>query len=217
MPKPRRGPRADNAAAILRAATQEFAACGYEAAGVDRIARRAKVNKALLYYYFTNKRALYQAVVRQALALLIQPLTLIVESRQTADRKIHLWIETLVHILADTPHVPQLMLRELADGGRHLDDEVLRELVAFAPLFSAIVRQGRDEKRFGAFDPLMLHFVLMGTTMLLASNAPIRVRVRKLGFAEPPLDLAPVVAHLQLIARRALRKESKDATHPAAR
>ena len=34
----------------------------------------------------------------------------------------------------------------------------------------------------------MLHFVLMGTAMLMASNVPIRRRVRQLGLAQPPLD-----------------------------
>ncbi len=69
--KPRQRIKGDKRAAILRAATQEFAERGFAAAGVDRIARRARVNKALLYYYFGSKVALYREVVAvgiQALA-----------------------------------------------------------------------------------------------------------------------------------------------------
>ena len=48
---------------IARAATSEFAARGYAGARVDAIARRAGVNKRMLYHYFGNKRALFTAVV----------------------------------------------------------------------------------------------------------------------------------------------------------
>ena len=54
----------DSRAAIFRAAALEFAERGYEAAGTDRIATRARVNKAMLYYHFGSKGELYLEVVR---------------------------------------------------------------------------------------------------------------------------------------------------------
>src|SRR5499433_2476807 len=50
-------------AAILKAAGREFAREGVAGARTDAIARSAGVNKALLYYYFKDKEALYQAVL----------------------------------------------------------------------------------------------------------------------------------------------------------
>ena len=49
---------------ILAAAAVEFAARGYAGARVDRIARRARVNKAMLYYHFHSKQGLYRALLR---------------------------------------------------------------------------------------------------------------------------------------------------------
>jgi AcrR family transcriptional regulator len=49
----------DSRAAIFRAAAVEFSERGYDAAGTDRIAARARVNKAMLYYHFGSKRDLY--------------------------------------------------------------------------------------------------------------------------------------------------------------
>ena len=46
-------------ARVAAAAAAEFAAHGFAAARVDRIARRARVNKAMIYYHFASKRALY--------------------------------------------------------------------------------------------------------------------------------------------------------------
>ena len=53
-------------AAILAAATAEFAAHGLSGARVDRIAHRSKSNKRMLYYYFGGKEALYLAVLESA-------------------------------------------------------------------------------------------------------------------------------------------------------
>jgi AcrR family transcriptional regulator len=55
-------------AAILAAATREFAHHGLGGARVDRIAARAKTNKRMLYYYFGNKDALFLAVLESAYA-----------------------------------------------------------------------------------------------------------------------------------------------------
>jgi TetR/AcrR family transcriptional regulator len=58
------GDRADNARRrILDAATREFSANGLAGARTERIAEAAGVNKALLYYYFRSKEALYAAAL----------------------------------------------------------------------------------------------------------------------------------------------------------
>ncbi|MEO8508117.1 MAG: TetR/AcrR family transcriptional regulator [Betaproteobacteria bacterium] len=53
-------------AAILDAATQEFARHGLGGARVDRIAARAKSNKRMLYYYYGGKEDLFLAVLERA-------------------------------------------------------------------------------------------------------------------------------------------------------
>src|SRR3954469_15269178 len=58
-----RGQPEESRAAILKAAVREFAREGVAGARTDAIARSAGVNKALLYYYFKDKEALYQAVL----------------------------------------------------------------------------------------------------------------------------------------------------------
>ena len=50
-------------AAIMKAAIREFTEKGYGGARIDAIARRAGVNKRMLYHYFGNKEALYVAVL----------------------------------------------------------------------------------------------------------------------------------------------------------
>src|SRR5258708_28635908 len=61
-----RGQPEESRAAILRAAAHEFAEHGIAGARTDAIASEARVNKALLYYYFKDKEKLYGAVLDNA-------------------------------------------------------------------------------------------------------------------------------------------------------
>src|ERR1039458_4441407 len=53
---------------ILAAALKEFAAKGFAGARVDSIARRAAINKRMLYHYFGNKVNLFREVLRLKMA-----------------------------------------------------------------------------------------------------------------------------------------------------
>ena len=53
---------------ILAAALKEFAAKGFAGARVDFIARRAAINKRMLYHYFGNKKHLFREVLRLKMA-----------------------------------------------------------------------------------------------------------------------------------------------------
>ena len=53
---------------ILAAAFKEFAAHGFAGARVDRIVRRAGINKRMLYHYFGDKEGLFREVLRRKMA-----------------------------------------------------------------------------------------------------------------------------------------------------
>src|SRR6202166_3749788 len=55
---------------IVAAAEEIFAEQGLAGARMDEIARAAKVNKALLYYYFRSKEELYRFVLETLLSQL---------------------------------------------------------------------------------------------------------------------------------------------------
>lgn len=54
---------------ILEAALKEFAAQGFAGARVDAIARRARINKRMLYHYFGDKKGLFREVLRRKVAV----------------------------------------------------------------------------------------------------------------------------------------------------
>ena len=62
-PKSRRPRRRDSLGLLRAAARAEFTEHGYAGARIDRIARRAGVNKQLVFYYFGSKRELYDSTI----------------------------------------------------------------------------------------------------------------------------------------------------------
>jgi AcrR family transcriptional regulator len=54
--------------AILDAALDEFSACGFAAARLDDVAKRAGVAKGTIYLYFKDKESLFQELIRSKMA-----------------------------------------------------------------------------------------------------------------------------------------------------
>jgi AcrR family transcriptional regulator len=80
---------------ILNCAEREFAAHGYSATPLRKIAAAARVNQALLIYYFGSKEKLYQAVfMRRGLELTHKRLQLLEELEENSDKP--LTVEALV-------------------------------------------------------------------------------------------------------------------------
>src|SRR5579863_6395596 len=72
---------------ILRAAITEFSEHGLAGARTDAIAESAKVNKALLYYYFKSKSGLYAAALEEASAAVVErALSVLDPTRSAGDR-----------------------------------------------------------------------------------------------------------------------------------
>lgn len=58
--------------ALVDAARRNFAENGYAATAIETIAREARVTRGALYHHFADKRALFEAVVRETQADLVR-------------------------------------------------------------------------------------------------------------------------------------------------
>src|SRR5262245_45905508 len=111
--------------AVFFAAAAAFSAHGFAGTSVDHIAELAAVNKAMIYYHFTDKLELYREIVRDMLRamgaavadLLVQPISPI----EQLDR----FILTFVRLADERPWFPTLMLREIAEGAPHPNSKPL--------------------------------------------------------------------------------------------
>src|SRR5690348_9491304 len=87
----RRGPRPAGPASrdrIFAAAAAEFATRGFAGANMDRIARAARLNKAMIYYHFPGKTALYRAILADMFGAVRSSVAAVAESERPPDDKI---------------------------------------------------------------------------------------------------------------------------------
>ncbi len=204
-------PKRDSKTAIFEAAAQEFAERGFDAAGVDRIAAAAGVNKAMLYYHFTNKRALYLEVLRDMFRAVGAKARAIADGTGTPDEKLDAWIATIIQEAAGRPWFPPIMLRELASGAPRLDPETFAMMNAVFGAVRDIIRQGQDTGRFDpAADPLLTHLTILPPVLIFFARERALAATRETPpMAEPrllaePRNLEQFVRHMQRAARRML-------------
>jgi TetR/AcrR family transcriptional regulator len=95
----------DRALRIVAAAREEFARRGFAGARVDQIARRAGVNKQLLFYYFHSKRGLFQAVVTESAAELETALAQLALPAGGPLERLRLTLQAQFEFLARRPQV----------------------------------------------------------------------------------------------------------------
>jgi TetR/AcrR family transcriptional regulator len=192
---------------ILAAAAAEFAACGYAGARVDRIARRARVNKAMLYYHFRSKQGLYRALLADTFGRAGSELRRAAEATADPGRQLDAVIAALAGFIRGHRFLASIMLREIAEGGAHLDAATLASLAALPQLVGGIIQRGIQEEAFRPVHPLAAYFTMLAPTVMYLAGEPIRKRLaREHLVSGPPLTHEAFVHHIQDTMRRALSR-----------
>ena len=176
-----RGQPAASRAAILRAAAEEFAEHGIAGARTEAIAREARVNKALLYYYFKDKETLYGAVLNNAFAGLKATVFRVLDSDLPPREKIMTYMGTYFDFIASNQVYPKLMQREMMRA-REGHSPHIEKLVKnyFQPIYARVgdlLRTGIAEGEFRKIDPA--HFIPSMVAMIIFyfSSAPLMQQI----------------------------------------
>jgi AcrR family transcriptional regulator len=191
-------------ARILDAARQAFADGGFAGAGVDRIARQARVNKALIYYYFADKQTLYTTVLEEMFTAFGDRLRPVVEENAPPLDKIDRFISVIVAFVEERPYMPRIMMRELAEGGRHLDAAALARMGGIARIVGGLIEEGTAAGAFRPIDPILTYFTLMGPVVMFLGGAPIREALTRRHLLPAGLDNRTFTRHLQAFVKGGL-------------
>ena len=160
-------------AVILNAALEEFALFGLGGARIDRIAERSSLNKRLIYYYFTDKDQLFQAVLESAY-----------EQIREREKKLNLQalppsaaIRTLVEFTWNyyLAHPEFLTLLNSANlhKARHIQDSPNARALnsPLIELLGQILEKGRLSGEFrGGIDPVQLYVSIAALSYFYLSN-----------------------------------------------
>ena len=163
--------------AILQAALREFASQGEAGARTDAIARAAKVNKALLYYYFKDKEALYGAVINQVFSGLKEKLTAALETPVAPGEKLLRCVGAHFDFASSSAMLPRLMQHEMLRAGLQGSPH-LKHIAQtyFRPTFgrmAAVLVEGMRRGEFREVDPGQVVPSIIGVVVHYFSALPV--------------------------------------------
>lgn len=128
---------ADARARIWAIAQEEFADKGYAGARVDEIARRADVNKALIYYYFKSKDNLLRSIIGEFFSELLELKKSFMDGGCMHDEAYRRQVfDRIYGFLRQRKPVIRIILREMAKG----EDEAEEIILLLKPLTNLFAR-----------------------------------------------------------------------------
>lgn len=164
---------AESRAAILRAAERVFADAGYGSARTDAIAAAARVNKALLYYYFRGKEELYCAVLEDQFRSITRRIDEVLSSGGSAGEKLLRYVSMHFDFIAARPYYPQMVQRLAMTGGRPLEIMARRHIVPTYRKLRDVVEKGIRNGELRGVDPHHTVLTLVALVVFYFSSSPI--------------------------------------------
>jgi TetR/AcrR family transcriptional regulator len=194
--------------AIFHAAASQFSSRGFDGVSMDDIAREAGVNKAMIYYHFADKLALYRAIVADGLKTMGERAGEIAGSTALPNHKLDSFIEAFVRMTEMRPWMPAMMLREVAEGAPRLDADTMTHFRGVVGNFAAILQQGQALGVFRALHPILAYESVIGPIIINAARERVASQPERQHQDSPILvsiSHEDVLAHSQETARRMLK------------
>ena len=190
---------ADTRQRILDAAAREFAANGLAGARTEAIAAAAGVNKALLYYYFDSKDALYQAALEDISARVRDTtMAMLLKDASPGERILRAALSHFDRILSQQVF-QSLMQQEMVR--LHKGESAVMPVIVkkvFEPvmiLYRAMVREGIASGELIDTDWMQIHLSSLGANVLYFLSIP----VWRLVFGDEPLTKEALTARRKAI------------------
>ncbi|WP_398500666.1 TetR family transcriptional regulator [Variovorax sp.] len=149
-PKPRQRNAVATRDRILKIASKEFAAHGYDGARIDAIVARCKISKNLVYHYFDSKEALFIEVMERAYGAMRERQNELALTGEDPVRDMRELVEKTVQHFIDQPEFHQLLSTENLHKAVHIrKSKVISEM--FNPLRTALSTILESGKQKGVF------------------------------------------------------------------
>lgn len=150
---------------IINAAEKVFFAKGYDQVTMDEIAQEAEVNKALLYYYFKNKEALFFAVNLYGVRILHQMYSKCSNLNMDGYDKVKAMIQALYDFSKEHPDYFRIYCYTGTERFQMSDNEDAQEIVDLRTgmwriMVEAIIHGIRDGTIRNDLDPVEMSIYL---------------------------------------------------------
>ena len=164
-------------ARILAAAIREFSYDGMAGARTERIAEAAGVNKALLYYYFTSKQALYDAALESVANVVVASSMAAMGSACSAGERLVQFALNHFDRIHSNRAFQSLMQQEMMRLHRG-EENALAPMVdkVFRPMmsrFREVYAEGCASGELIQVDELQIMYAALGANVFYFLSAPV--------------------------------------------
>ncbi|HOW81875.1 MAG TPA: TetR/AcrR family transcriptional regulator [Spirochaetota bacterium] len=152
---------------IFRGAVKEFSQYGFDGARIDRIAKNAKINKAMIYYHFKGKEALYEHVLTMVVSGIYNAVFRLVPEEPTSQSDLAHLIRGYASYIGtiDELHV-KIMLREISSGGKYFKKITIPILLEpMMKRVTAMFARGQQTGLITDIDPAYTMIQLVGSVV----------------------------------------------------
>ena len=98
---------------IIDAAKKVFMQKGMYGARMQEIADEAGINKALLHYYFRNKKKLFEGIFQELFRKFLPSAIGILDSEEPLESKIRRLVNSYITMLSEDPFLPVFVISEI--------------------------------------------------------------------------------------------------------
>ncbi|PRX54577.1 TetR/AcrR family transcriptional regulator [Flagellimonas meridianipacifica] len=145
--------RKNTEAEILRAAKKVFIQHGYAGARMQAIADEAKINKAMLHYYYRSKDALFEKIMDGAVDLMSRQFISALSGDKPVMEKVEAMVSNYTDTIIKNPYIPIFILNELARSQMNFQNRLLQKLEQ-DNLFMNFLAQIVQEQQSGILRPI---------------------------------------------------------------
>jgi TetR/AcrR family transcriptional regulator len=162
---------------IVATAASMFAEQGLAGARMDEIARVAKVNKALLYYYFRSKEDLHRFVLETLLSQLRTRVWGESNSSLPARKRLTAVIDNFFEFIRLHPNYPRVIQREMMSNGPNVEWIVSQYYRPLHLRLVALIEEGIANGEFRRVDARNTALTVVSSMVFYFSAAPVLKRI----------------------------------------
>lgn len=139
---------------ILEAAKEVFMKYGLYGARMQDIADTARINKALLHYYFRSKEKLFDSVFEKALAKYFDQMTVIGDKSLPIKERLMVYVDNLFNFFREYPQMSMFIIKEISINPQMFHEKVAK-LKYDKSLLIPTLQEAIEKGEIPAFDPVM--------------------------------------------------------------
>jgi AcrR family transcriptional regulator len=161
--------RASTEERIVDAALSEFSQYGYEGARIDRIAKRARINKAMIYYHFKGKEKLYVRILSDTFKDIYGTVEGAIDDDWDSLEDIYGFIIKYVDYMdsIDQDFI-RIVLSEISRGGDYFRKIAIPNLIEPAiRKVEGIIQRGKKKNLIKDLNPYYTIFQIVGSVLLI--------------------------------------------------